>query len=78
MLKHILYDDQGLYPFFPLKFSLILICFLGTFLYNFPPSDLRSKSNRFISYKNKINNSSSLDATQFLTNLVKNIKHEHN
>jgi len=53
---------------------------LGTFLYNFPSSDLRSKSNRFISNKNHVDNSasSSIDTTQLLTNLFKGMKHQHN
>jgi len=52
----------------------------GTFLYNYPSSDLRSKSNRFISNKNKFDNSTSppIDTTQLLTNLVKGMKHQHN
>ncbi|CAF1002677.1 unnamed protein product [Adineta ricciae] len=59
MLKHILYDEQG------------------TFLYNFPSSELRSKSNLCISTKSKSDhsNSSSMDTTQLLANLVKSMKH---
>ncbi|CAF1260196.1 unnamed protein product [Adineta steineri] len=53
----------------------------GTFLYNFPSSELRSKSNRLISNKNKSDNttsSPSIDTTQLLTNLVKGMKHHQN
>ncbi|CAF3153820.1 unnamed protein product [Rotaria sp. Silwood2] len=52
----------------------------GTFLYNFPSSDIRSKSHRIISNKNKLDRStsSSIDTTQRLTNLVKGLKHHYN
>ncbi|CAF1402271.1 unnamed protein product [Adineta steineri] len=50
----------------------------GTFLYKFPSSELREKSNRFISNKTKDNNSlSTTDTNELLTNLVKGIKHQH-
>ncbi|CAF4114590.1 unnamed protein product, partial [Rotaria sp. Silwood2] len=51
-----------------------------TFLYNFPSSDIRSKSHRIISNKNKLDRStsSSIDTTQRLTNLVKGLKHHYN
>lgn len=68
ILKHILYDNQGsillfINQPFHSSFSLSL---LGTFLYNFPSSDLRSKSTR------------AHDPTQFLTNLIQGFKPTHN
>ncbi|CAF3687330.1 unnamed protein product [Rotaria sordida] len=48
----------------------------GTFLYKLPSSNIREKSNRLISNKNK-NDNSSLDTAELLTNLVKDIKHQN-
>ena len=50
---------------------------IGTFLYKFPSSNLREKSNGFIPNKNKSDNSS-FDTAELLTNLVKTIKHQNN